>query len=303
MATDMVWIPGGVVEIGSPEVHLASLADQQHYSRDWFDDEAPQHNVTVAGCWLDRHPVTNAQFAEFVYDTGWVTAAERRGTGLVYGPDYWQAMPEISWRYPRPDIDAVTDRATHPVVHVDHTDAATYARWAGKRLPTEAEWEYAAHGPAWLAWPWGSTWSAKAANTAEYWAGCELRELADWKRWYAQYWREHGPAPATTPVGQFPQSASPFGALDMAGQVTEWTASLYRPYGQGIGAGYATAARLGYIVARGGSWKMMRWQTRTSERICGVPDYSAYDLGFRCAADAPESTVVATDHHKEQPHG
>lgn len=287
-AENMVWIPPAIVEIGSPEDHLAALAATQHYSRTWFDDEAPQHAVTLEGFWMDRHPVTNAEFARFAAETGWVTGAERSGDGLVYGPDMWQPMTGISWRHPHPDIDAPTDRPDHPVVHVDHADARAYARWAGKRLPTEPEWEYAAHGPRWKAWPWGAAWSQLAANTAEYWAGEPLRDLADWKRWYVGRWRDHGPAPATTPVGMFPASVSPFGCEDMAGNVTEWTASTYHLYGNGhYDDGYGAAARLGYIVARGGSWKMMRLQTRTSERICGIPEYEAFDLGFRCAATRP----------------
>ncbi|WP_216898401.1 formylglycine-generating enzyme family protein [Nocardia alni] len=304
---NMVWVPPGLVEIGSPEQHLASLADTQHYSRTWFDDEAPQHTVTIDGFWMDRYPVTNAEFAEFTTATGWVTAAERNGDGLVYGPDYWRPIPGISWRHPHPDIDAVADRPDHPVVHVDHNDATGYAQWAGKRLPTEAEWEYAAHGPSWQAWPWGSEWSRLLANTAEYWANAPMRELADWKRWYTGHWTDHGPAPATTAVGMFPASISPVGCHDMAGNVTEWTSSPYRFYGSANYAdGFGAAARLGYIVARGGSWKMMRLQTRTSERICGIPEYEAYDLGFRCAATAPApNQTPATDNpsndHQEQP--
>ena len=301
----MVWIPGGQAEIGSPEDHLAALPAEQHYPRTWFDDEGPQHRETVAGFWLDRTPVTNAQFAVFAAATGWVTATERRGEGLVYGPAYWDTLPGVSWRRPSHDIDAVADRPDHPVVHVDHADASAFARWAGKRLPTEVEWEYAAHGPTWRAWPWGSTWSLEAANTAEFWAGTELRKLADWKAWYANHWRKNGSAPATTPVGQFAESASPFGILDMAGQVTEWTATVYQPYPAARpDASYCAAGRLGYLVARGGSWKMMRWQTRTSERICGVPEYAAFDLGFRCARDSPPPNPEPTEHAPdEENHG
>ncbi|MEU5764170.1 SUMF1/EgtB/PvdO family nonheme iron enzyme [Nocardia sp. NPDC047648] len=300
---NMVWIPGGATVIGSPEHHLASLSGEQHYDRAWFEDEAPQRVVQVPGFWLDRTPVTNLEFAEFVDATGWMTYAEQAG-GLVYGPDYWRQMPGICWRHPHPDIDAVADRPNHPVVHVDHDDASAYARWAKKRLPTEIEWEYAAHGPHWRAWPWGSTWRPEMANTAELWAGTELRNLADWKSWYEVYWRENGPAPGTVPVGALFESASPFGVLDMAGQVTEWTSSLYGPYGgAALDAGFAAAAGLGFRSARGGSWKMMRWQTRTSERICGVPDYSAFDLGFRCAADRPAPQSITSDNHEERPHG
>ncbi|MCC3318396.1 formylglycine-generating enzyme family protein [Nocardia africana] len=281
----MVWIPPGRAEIGSPETHLAFLEELQHYSRKWFEDEAPQHTVMLDGYWIDRHPVTNAQFAEFADETGWVTTAERLGAGLVYGPDYWEPIPGISWRRPHPDLSAVDDRPNHPVVHVSHDDATAYATWAGKRLPTEDEWEYAAHGPSWRAWPWGSMWSRSAANSAEYWAGFAMRDLDDWKRWYAGHWRYHGPAPATTPVGSFAEFVSPFGVHDMAGNVTEWTSSKYRLYGFGTyDDGFGAAARLGFRVARGGSWKMMRLQTRTSERICGTPEYEAFDLGFRCAA-------------------
>ena len=172
-------------------------------------------------------------------------------------------------------------------------------------MPTEVEWEYAAHGAVWRAWPWGSDWSRSAANTAEYWAGHAMRELADWKRWYAGYWRNHGPAPATTPVGTFPGSISPFGIHDMAGNVTEWTASPYRFYGsRNYDDGFGAAARLGYVVARGGSWKMMRLQTRTSERICGTPEYSSFDLGFRCAATLPPPHLLPnTDDRRETPNG
>ncbi|NKY89737.1 formylglycine-generating enzyme family protein [Nocardia veterana] len=302
----MIWVPPGLVEIGSPEAHLASLDRIQHYPRTWFEDESPQHVIAMSGFWIDRYPVTNAAFAEFADETGWITDAERSGAGLVYGPDYWHAMGGISWRRPAPQLDAVADRPNHPVVHVSHSDALAYARWAGKRLPTEAEWEYAAHGAVWQAWPWGSAWSRSAANTAEYWAGHAMHELADWKRWYARHWRYTGPAPATTPVGKFPDSASPFGVQDMAGNVTEWTASRYGFYRPGTyDAGCRAAARLGFRVARGGSWKMMRWQTRTSERICGAPEYAAFDLGFRCAATlpAPADSPTRSTTPKEHSHG
>ncbi|MBL1080244.1 SUMF1/EgtB/PvdO family nonheme iron enzyme [Nocardia sp. 2] len=284
---DMVLIPAAIVPIGSPEQHLDAICGEQHYPRQWFEDETPQRRITLNGFRIDRHPVTNLDFAAFVDATGYVTAAERRGDGLVYGREYWMAESGLCWRRPHLDLDAVADRPDHPVVHVDQADAAAYAAWAGKRLPTEAEWEYAAHGPDWQAWPWGSTWSARNANTVEYWAGEPVRDLAAWKRWWGPRWREYGPLPGTTPVGEFPTGCSPFGVADMAGNVIEWTSTRYRSYAPGGGQprGFEAAVGFGYHVVRGGSWKTMRWQTRTSERLCCPADYSTFDIGFRCVAD------------------
>jgi formylglycine-generating enzyme len=142
----------------------------------------------------------------------------------------------------------------HPVVHVDHEDAASYARWASKRLPTEAEWEYAAHGPRWTIWPWGDAWATHRANTAEHWAGGAIRDSGDWRAWWLQHHRQYGMRPATTAVGRFsPFGDSPFGLTDMAGDVAEWTASPYRPYAdRSYDPGYLAAMELGFLAVRGG---------------------------------------------------
>ena len=231
---NMIRIPGGLVSIGSPEHHLDLLPELHHFGRVWFEDEAPQHDRTIHTLWIDTHPVTNAQFAEFVAATDYVTAIEQRGYGLVYGLRYWQKEPGACWRRPGGATNSIAVRPDHPVVHVDHDDAARYARWAGKRLPTEAEWEYAAHGPRWVSWPWGKAWTADRANTAEHWAGRAVRESSDWQTWWLQHYRQYGSRPATTPVGRFSTAGdSPFGITDMAGNVAEWTASPYRPYAAG----------------------------------------------------------------------
>ncbi|WP_249643763.1 formylglycine-generating enzyme family protein [Nocardia sputi] len=293
----MITIPTSTTTIGSPEQHLDAVATSQHYPRAWFEDETPQHTASIDAFSIDPVPVTNAAYAEFTDATGHVTAAERRGYGLAYGRGYWTTVPGVNWRHPHPDLDAVGERPYHPVVHLDHADASAYAVWAGKRLPTEVEWEFAAHGRQWSPWPWGDEWDCHRANTAEYWAaGYPIHDLDTWKTWWCDHYAHHDIAPATTVVGALANGASPFGVLDMAGNVTEWTASPYRLYAHDrrYDPGYHAVAGHGHIAVRGGSWKSFRWQARTSERIACDPSYSAPDLGFRCARDLPES---ATPHH------
>jgi formylglycine-generating enzyme required for sulfatase activity len=293
----MIRIPPGPGVIGSPEEHLDQVAAEQHHARAWFEDESPQHPVQVEVFWMDRTPVTNAMYARFADATGYVTAAERRGFGLVYGSRYWEKLPGTCWRCPVPGQDVLAGRGEHPVVHVDFDDAAAYAAWAGKRLPTEAEWEYAAHGPAWAPWPWGAQWSPALANTAEYWAGHAIRDAGGWQAWWDRWHAGHGPLPATTPAGSHsPAGDSPFGLADMAGNVSEWTASYYTAYdpGRGYDAGFEAAMRQGYRVVRGGSWKHFRYQVRTSERIACLPGYSCFDIGFRCAAGTPPDDTEGT---------
>jgi formylglycine-generating enzyme required for sulfatase activity len=282
----MMLIPGGDVSTGSPADHLDTVAGQQHFGREWFEDESPLHTRKVEPFRLACVPVTNREFAAFTNDTGHLTGAERRGFGMVYGAEYWEKQPGVCWHHPAAGLDAVSERSDHPVIHVDHADAAAYAGWAGMRLPTEAEWEYAAHGPAWQAWPWGNEWDSRAANTAEYWAGGPVRDFADWKAWWAHRHARHGSAPSTTTVGLFsPRGDSPFGVMDMAGNVAEWTATTYHPYdpGRSYDEGFQAAMRLGYVVVRGGSWKHFRFQARTSERIACNTGYSSFDVGFRIA--------------------
>jgi formylglycine-generating enzyme required for sulfatase activity len=286
----MILVPAGPAMIGSPEAHLDQVTAEQHHARAWFEDETPQHARQIQAFWMDRTPVTNAMFAEFTEATGYLTAAERRGFGLVYGARYWVRQPGACWREPAPDTGALPGRDQHPVVHVDHADAAAYAAWAGKRLPAEDEWEYAAHGPDWSPWPWGAQWNPALANTAEYWAGNAIRDTDRWRAWWTRWFAFRGPLPATTPAGSHsPDGDSPFGLADMAGNVAEWTASPYAAYdpGRACDAGFETAMRHGYRVVRGGSWKHFRYQARTSERIACLPEYSCFDIGFRCAADTP----------------
>ncbi|MFJ2095492.1 formylglycine-generating enzyme family protein [Streptomyces sp. NPDC087901] len=285
----MIMIPAATVTIGAPDEHLDALAGEQHYGRAWFEDESPQHRLAISPFLLDQYPVTNAAFSRFVTATGYRTAAELRGFGSVYDSAYWQEMAGASWSHPGGPEDSISDRLDHPVVHVDHADATAYARWAGKRLPTEAEWEYAAHGPSWQPWPWGDSWDPARAACARTGPGSDQKL---WRAWWDDHFSRNGTVPATATVGDHsPAGDSPFGISDMAGNVSQWTADPYRLYDEtrSYEPIYHAAAER-YCAVRGGGWMHLRHQVRTTERFAAAPDYSNHALGFRCAANPDAAT-------------
>lgn len=225
---DMVWLAGGHFLMGS----------DAHYP-----EEAPAHPVQVDGFFIDRTPVTNRDFAEFVAATGHVTLAEQIpsaadypdadprlliGGSLVFVPAmapgdrrdwtrWWQFVAGASWRHPRgPDSD-LKGLDDHPVVHVCHADAAAYARWRGKALPTEAEWEFAARGGLdGKAFAWGDELAPGGVHLANTWQGeFPYENLA--LDGYA----------GTSPVTAF--SPNGYGLFDMIGNVWEWTDDWFRP--------------------------------------------------------------------------
>jgi formylglycine-generating enzyme required for sulfatase activity len=225
MLSDLVALPGGTFTMGSTA---------------FYPDEAPVHAETVAGFAIERHPVTNAQFAEFVEATGYVTVAERALDPALYpgvaeqdlapgalvfrptpGPvdlrdwrQWWDWAPGACWRHPLGPDSGIVELADHPVVQVAYTDAAAYARWAGRRLPTEAEWEYAARGGAATTYPWGEDPAPGGRLMANTWQG-----RFPYRNDGALGWR------GTSPVGTFP--ANDFGLVDMIGNVWEWTSTPY----------------------------------------------------------------------------
>ncbi|WP_344946790.1 formylglycine-generating enzyme family protein [Actinomadura miaoliensis] len=280
-------IPGGSFLQGSPSWMLDWLErSDQPLPRRWFADEAPRFARTLPAYRIDRHPVTVAEFAEFVRSTGYVTDAERRGFGMLY-ERRWTEREGVTWRAPAGPGTAVEGRHDHPVVNVSWNDADAYARWAGKRLPTEAEWELAARGHEFRIWPWGDDWNARNANTAEFHAGT-LTTLTAWREWWRGIRERDGPMPLTTPVGAFsPAGDSVFGCADMAGNVYEWTATTSHLYGRTADCDPALRSALGrYRVIRGGSWMNFRYQARCTERLHGDPTgWSSFAVGFRCASD------------------
>ncbi len=222
----MIWIPGGEFAMGSD---------------DHYPEERPVHRAAVNGFWLDRHPVTNAQFARFVADTNHVTFAEiapdaaqypgalpemlYAGSLVFVKPatrvdlrdigNWWSFMRAADWQHPEGPASSLVGRDDHPVVHVTYADAEAYAAWASKALPTEAEWEFAARGGLESAeFAWGDDLTLGGQHMANTWQG-----EFPW-----QSLNEDG-FESTSPVGSFPLNG--YGLHDMIGNVWEWTTDWY----------------------------------------------------------------------------
>jgi formylglycine-generating enzyme required for sulfatase activity len=222
-------------------------------------DEAPR-TVKVAAFRLMRTEVTNARFAAFVAATGHRTDPERSGRGYVW-TDRWRRVAGSDWRHPFGPESDIAGKAEHPVVQVSANDAAAFCAWAGLRLPSEEEWEYAARGSDGRRYPWGDEPpEADGFRWANFGTvACCAPDAAD------GYLR-------TAPVGRFPGGASPFGPMDMAGNVWEWTASAF-------------PGRPGEVALRGGGWGNNPYCLRASYRHGNPPDIGLDMVGFRCAGD------------------
>jgi len=241
--------------------------------------EKPRHRVYLDAFWIDQTEITNAQFAHFVEVTGYLTDAERAGASLVFDPTVEQfvLIPGASWRRPRGADDAPFAHPTHAVVQISWHDATAYCRWAGRRLPTEAEWEKAARGTDGRRYPWGN--QSPAGHLLNY---------AD--RTLGVAWADQSADdgyPFTAPAGSYPTGASPYGALDMAGNVWEWVSDWFDPdyydytpvhNPPGPAAGVQK-------VVRGGGWSSRPRGLRTAHRDRLAPAQASNLVGFRCAQD------------------
>lgn len=307
---DMVWIPAGGFTMGG-------VGD------DIPQDELPLHDVKLDGFWIDKYEVTNEEFAKFVKATGYVTVAERplsakttpgllpefegKGISLCFRTpqpgeqvdsslQWWEPVIGANWQHPTGAGSDIKGKEKHPVIHVCHEDAMAYCKWAGKRLPTEAEWEYAARGGL-IAKPlvWG-------------------QETKPGGKWMANTWQGRFPAErrvedgfdGTAPVGSFPPNN--YGLYDMAGNVWEITADWYRP------DTYALLAKnpdrnarrnpkgpdTSYDPDEPGAWKKTTrggsWMCadnycrgyRPSARMKTATDTGLQNTGFRCVKDGPK---------------
>jgi len=286
----MCWVPGGRFRMGSD---------------DHYPEERPAHDAEVAGFWMDRHPVTNAEFASFAEATGHRTVAEQPpdpacypetppdllvAASLVFvqppGPvdltdlrNWWRLMPGADWRHPQGPGSSLEGLEDHPVVHIAYDDALAYARWMGKALPSEAEWEFAARGGLeGAAYAWGD-------------------EAVPGRRWMANTWQGEFPwrnytkdgYERTSPVGSYPEN--PYGLVDLIGNVWEWTADAYRPgHGQaGTCCGAPAPSSIPQKVLKGGSHLCAPNYCRRYRPAARHPqpvDTSTSHAGFRCVSRA-----------------
>ena len=284
----MVFVPGEPVVLGTDEHAQWDYGGAKQtyndvagvvydpgrvFHKTGYGDEF-RHLAVITPFYLDAHEVTNAQFEQFVKATGYVTTGEREATRHS-GP--WVPVPHGSkplgwtWR-----TVYTPDRANHPVVLVSWFDAAAYARWAGKRLPTEEEWEAAARGTDGRTFPWGDTitpdycnyWSSAVRGALRTPDGKTIPGILNGK--------------ITAPVGSYPKGRSPWGIDDMCGNVWEWTASWYASYPRDP---HPFDYRGKLKVFRGGCFTEPPVYARSANRNAGRPDLYMINIGFRCAKD------------------
>ena len=258
----LVYVPEGEFSMGSPE-GVGEYAEQ------------PQHQVYLDAYWIDQTEVTSAMFSTFVNETGYKTDAEKDGESYVYLQIYevWESMKGADWQHPYGQYSSIANLENHPVIHVSWNDAYAYCIWAGRQLPSEAQWEKAARGTDGRTYPWGN--QVPAGNLLNF---ADTNTNFDWSDSSA----DDGYAD-TAPVGSYPDGASPYGALDMAGNVWEWVADWFGVYPT-ESVDYPTGPSSGiYRVLRGGSWIGNTYSIRSAKRSNNYPTNSSGYVGFRCA--------------------
>ncbi|WP_020672161.1 SUMF1/EgtB/PvdO family nonheme iron enzyme [Amycolatopsis nigrescens] len=264
----MVTIPAGEFLMGSEDAFAYP-----------GDGEGPVRAVTLPSFRMSARAVSNAEFRRFADATGYRTSAERYGWSFVFAgllPDdfpptrgvaaapWWRQVEGADWRHPEGPQSTVDERGGHPVVHVDWQDARAYCAWAGKRLPTEAEWERAARGgEQGRVFPWGDELEPGGEHRMNVWQGEFPRYNSEADGWYG-----------TCPVDAFEPNG--FGLYNMTGNIWEWCADRFRP-----GPG-------GRHVTKGGSYlchSSYCRRYRVAARQGLTPDSTTGNLGFRCVLD------------------
>jgi formylglycine-generating enzyme len=295
---DMAWIPAGTFAMGSA---------------DFYPEERPVHQVALDGFWMDEHPVTVAEYRRFVHATGYQTVAQRPPDRAAYpdadpellvpgslvfqrppGPvdtrdvrNWWAYQPGASWLHPGGPGSGVRHREHHPVTHIAAQDAEAYAAWAGKELPTEAEWEYAARGGLdGAVYAWGDELTPGGQVMANTWQG-----EFPWQNLLLDGYE------TTSPVGSFP--ANGYGLADMTGNVWEWTSDYFtRRHAPGSGPACcaprnprATSAQQSKAGGQPGA-EIPRKVIKGGSHLC-APNYC---LRYRPAARQGETVDTSTSH-------
>lgn len=306
----MVWIPGGEFSMGG-----INPVGMQSGGHETMNDARPVHRVVVKSFFMDATEVTNAQFAEFVKATGYITVAEKKPTkeefpdapeenlvagSVVFTPaavtdlsnyfQWWNYVKGANWRHPLGPGSDLSGKDSYPVVHISWEDASAYARWAGKRLPTEAEWEFAARGGnTGELYPWGNQFNPDGKWMANVYEG-KFPESDSGADGFA----------GIAPVKKYP--ANGYGLFDISGNVWEWCNDWYRAdYYQTLSADVVTKDPQGpdssydpvepgskKKVQKGGSFLCTdQYCTRYMVGTRGKEEYrsSANHVGFRCVKD------------------
>ncbi len=278
----MVLIPAGEFLMGGRE--------SEHKHSFTTESERPEHRVWLDAFYLDKYEVTNNLFQKFVEDTDYKTTGEKKGK--TYGYTSTGKYTEIygaNWRKPEGgDTVFIADRGQHPVVSVSWHDAEAYCRWAGKRLPTEAEWEYAARAGTRTIYWWGdgNPGSRRVENLADE-VGARL--ISEMSFVMDSLFRGYDDGYArTAPVGSF--DSNPWGLHDMLGNVKEWVADWYAEdyYRSSPNRNPVGPSKGDFKVLRGGSWASPPNFVRSAYREYTIPEATVGYYGIRCAMDVPK---------------
>ncbi|HOU25267.1 MAG TPA: SUMF1/EgtB/PvdO family nonheme iron enzyme, partial [Anaerolineae bacterium] len=264
----MVYVPSGTFIMGSSDAEIdeaLALCNEYHGKCEhWqFDDESPQRSVVLEAFWIGRTEVTMGQYDSFMREGGYQAREWWSDEGWAWKSATGASQPEF-WGMP------IINRTNRPVLGVSWYEAEAFARWAGARLPTEAEWEKAARGTDGRLFPWGDHWNPTLLNYCDKRCGAEWRDAASDDGWLG----------AAT-VGSYPLGSSAYGALDMSGNAVEWVNDWYDAYpGNSFRGGEYDAT---FRVLRGGSFYSAPPSVRCSARMAEDPEARLNTIGFRVA--------------------